>query len=210
MFIQTRILALAAALLAVLWAPHIGAQAQPPEGTVSNYAATQLRTIQGRNSAKAFSIDNVNQRVMNSSVVPVGVAGVNRQRFVSSGASAMGAPRQPLVGNAGMAGSKPFSRVDRGPAVSPYLALNNPFSTAEDYYNIVKPLQEQRRTNDAVARQQYAQQRKLNQIAAMGPYQITGSDRFAPTGHASGFMRLGNYMTTGNYFAPPTQGRRGR
>ena len=118
--------------------------------------------------------------------------------------------RQPLVGNSGMTSSKPFSRIDRGPTVSPYLSLNNPFSTAEDYYNIVRPLQEQRRTNDALQRLQYTQARRLNQIAARGPYSITGNANSAPTGHGSGFMHFGAYMNTGNYFAPATTPKRGR
>jgi hypothetical protein len=166
--------------------------------TVSNYAKTQLNAIQNRNSADNFTIARTNNQVLRQGIPPVGIAGVNRQSFVGGAAGS-------LVGNSGMAGSKPFSRIDRGPTVSPYLALNNPLSTAEDYYNIVRPLQEQRRTNDSLSRQQYLQSRKLNQLAAQGPYQITGSERYAPTGHGSGFMRLGAYMNTGNYFAPPTQ-----
>jgi hypothetical protein len=200
--------AIVTAITLGLHGQFVRAQA-PQAGTVSNYAANELRSIQGQNSAKAYSVGNVNQQVLRRGVPPVGVAGINRQTF-GGGAALLGAPRQPLVGNAGMAGSKPFSRLDRGPTVSPYLALNNPFSTAEDYYNVVRPLQDQRRTNDAVARQQYAQARKLNQIAAQGPYRITGDPNAAPTGHGSGFMRLGAYMNTGNYFAPPTQPKSSR
>jgi hypothetical protein len=169
--------------------------------TISNYAAGQLSAIKQRNSPEQYSVDQIKNQVKNQSIPRAGVRGVNLQNFA----------RQPLVGSGGMAGgSKPFSRIDRGPTVSPYLSLNNPFSTAEDYYNIVRPLQEQRRTNDAVAQQQYMQQRKLNQIAAQGPFQITGDPDAAPTGHGSGFMRLGTYMNTGGYFAPPTQPKSAR
>ena len=177
---------------------------------VSNYAATQLKTLQNRNSVKNYTSDRFNQQAIRQGIPTAGVAGVNLQTFSGRGSSLLGGPRPPLVGTGGMASSKPFSRIDRGPTVSPYLALNNPFSTAEDYYNIVKPLQEQRRTNDAFARQQYAQQRKLNQIAAQGPFQITGDPNAAPTGHGSGFMSLGTYLNTGNYFAPPTQPKSAR
>ena len=86
----------------------------------------------------------------------------------------MGGPRPPLVGTGGMASSKPFSRIDRGPTVSPYLALNNPFSTAEDYYNIVKPLQEQRRTNDAFARQQYCPTAQVESDCRSGAFSDHG------------------------------------
>jgi hypothetical protein len=176
------------------------------QDTISNYAARQLKNIENRNSSQNFTSSRYNSRAIRQGVPNVGVAGVNMQSYSSTGAILAG-PRQPLVGGGGGIGgkSKPFSRIDRGPTVSPYLALNNPFSTAEDYYNIVKPLQEQRRTNDAFSRQQYAQQRKLNQIAAQGPYQITGNANAAPTGHSAGFMQMGSYMNTGGYFAPPTQ-----
>jgi hypothetical protein len=175
------------------------------QGTVSNYAATQLKSLQRANSAEQFSVSRINNQILNQGIPRAGVAGVNLQNTGRSAAFA--APRPPLVGGGGMASgnNKPFSRIDRGPTVSPYLALNNPFSTAEDYYNIVRPLQEQRQTNDAFSRQQYIQQRKLNQLAAEGPFQITGDPNATPTGHGSGFMRLGTYMNTGNYFAPPTQ-----
>jgi hypothetical protein len=201
MIIQKRFsIAIMASALLGLSVETLSAQAPPP-GTVSNYAATQLKSISRVNSAEQYTVSRISNQVINQGIPAAGVAGVNRQSFAKS----MGAPRQPLVGNTGMAGSKPFSRIDRGPTVSPYLALNNPLSTAEDYYNIVRPLQEQRRTNDALQRQQYAQARKLNQIAAQGPFSITGNPNSAPTGHGSGFMHLGAYMNTGNYFAPPTQ-----
>lgn len=174
------------------------------QNTVSNYAAAQLKNIQNRNSTKNFTSSRFNSQAIRQGIGNVGVAGVNMQRYANT-SDILSGPRQPLVGSGGGTTSKPFSRIDRGPAVSPYLALNNPFSTAEDYYNIVRPLQEQRRTNDAFSRQQYAQQRKLNQIAAQGPYRITGDPNAAPTGHRAGFMQMGAYMNTGGYFAPPTQ-----
>jgi hypothetical protein len=173
---------------------------QVAQNTVSNYAAGQLRSIQGRNSAELYTISKTNQQVLNRGIPPVGVAGINRQSFNAGRASSM-------IGNSSIAGSgsKPFSRLDRGPAVSPYLALSNPFSTPSDYYNIVRPQQEQSRVNQQVAKQQYTQSRRLNQLAARGPYEITGGEGYAPTGHASGFMRFGTYMNTGGYFAPPTR-----
>jgi hypothetical protein len=174
------------------------------QDTVSNYAASQLKNIQNRNSAKNFTSSRYNSQAIRQGIPTAGVAGVNLQRYANT-SDILSGPRRPLVGSGGGGMSKPFSRIDRGPTVSPYLALNNPFSTAEDYYNIVRPLQEQRRTNDAFSRQQYAQQRKLNQIAAQGPYRITGNPNAAPTGHSAGFMQMGAYMNTGGYFAPPTQ-----
>jgi hypothetical protein len=166
--------------------------AQVP-GTESSVAKAALSSIQGQNSASQYTVNRVNRDVINRSIPRVGVRGVNQQNFVA-GSGALANQR----------GSKPFSMIDRGPTVSPYLQLSNPLSTASDYYNVVKPLQEQRNVNDRLMRQQYAQSRKLNQMAAQGPYQITGNDEAAPTGHSTGFMKYGSYMNLGGYFAPQT------
>jgi hypothetical protein len=180
------------------------ATAQPNFRTYGEQAA---KGIQSQNSASNFTSSRINRQILNQSVSRSGVAGVNARNYTSG---LLG------TGNAGsLAGppsrsSKPFSAIDRGPTVSPYLSLSNPFSTATDYYNVVKPLQEQRRVNDRVMKQQYMQAKKLNQIAAQGPYQITGNENAAPTGHSSGFMKYANYMNTGGYFAPPTQPKSAR
>ncbi len=188
-----------AAFLAISFVPGNSPLLQAQDNS-RGFGAAQIQALKARNSANQFTIDTANRQAINQGVTSVGVVGVNRQNFATGN-------RSPLVGNAGIAGSgaKPFSRLDRGPTVSPYLALSNPFSTPSDYYNIVKPQQEQSRVNQQMARQQYTQSRKLNQLAAQGPYQITGTERYAPTGHGSGFMRFGTYMNTGGYFAPPTQ-----
>lgn len=177
-----------------------------------SYGSTQVKNILSRNSAEQYTVDRINRQVMNNAVPPSGVGGINRQNYIGAKAAQnFAAPRQPLVGGGMSSGrSKPFATLNRGPTVSPYLALNNPFSTAEDYYNIVRPLQEQRRTNEALQRQQISQARRLNQMAAQGPFQITGSEAYAPTGHGSGFMRMGNYMNMGGYFPPPTQAKSAR
>jgi hypothetical protein len=170
----------------------------------STYGQQAARQFQNRNSAQQFSTQRINQQILNKAVSPTGVGGINGRNYTGG-----------LLGtNPGSAGgqrsSKPFSRIDRGPTVSPYLSLSNPFSTATDYYNVVKPLQEQRRVNDRLSQQQYIQSKKLNQMAAQGPYQITGNEDAAPTGHGSGFMKFANYMNTGGYFAPPTEPKKQR
>jgi hypothetical protein len=177
-----------------------------------SYGSTQVNNIQARNSIAQHTTGRIQRQILNSAVPPSGIGGINRQNYIGAKATQnFVGPRQPLVGGGlGSSNPKPFSNINRGPAVSPYLALNNPFSTAEDYYNIVKPLQEQRRTNDALMRQQYSQARRLNQMAAQGPFEITGTERYAPTGHASGFMKMGSYLNTGSYFAPATQPKQGR
>lgn len=165
----------------------------------STYGERATKGIQSQNSASNFTSSRINRQILNQAVSRTGVSGVNGRNYTSG-----------LLGTGGGAAppsrsSKPFSTIDRGPTVSPYLSLSNPFSTATDYYNVVKPLQEQRRVNDRVMKQQYLQNRRLNQMAAQGPYQITGNENAAPTGHGTGFMKFANYMNTGGYFAPPTQ-----
>lgn len=169
----------------------------------AQFAETTLNSLYRRNSAARYSIEGVQQRNINSAVKPTGVAGVNRQTYAPTSPGGLSQKR------------KPFSGIDRGPAVSPYLSLtnaaNSPFaSTSNDYYNIVRPQQQQERINQRVAKQQYMQQKQLNQVAAQGPYSIKGDDELAPTGHGSGFMQFGAYLNTGNYFAPPTQPKQQR
>lgn len=159
----------------------------------AGYGATQMNNILSRNSASQFTTSRIMQQVRNQAVPPAGVGGVNRQNFIGRGSSPLGGPA-----------SKPFTGLDRGPSVSPYLTLSNPFSTPSDFYNIVRPQQDQRAFNDRISRQQYAQSRKLNQMAAQGPYQITGNESAAPTGHGTGFMQFNAFMNTGNYFPAPT------
>lgn len=169
----------------------------------AQYADARLRSLNTRNSMKNYTVERVQQRNLNRAIRPTGVAGVNRQTYALNSPGGLSQKR------------KPFSQIDRGPAVSPYLsltnALNNPFSsTSTDYYNIVRPQQQQERINRRVAQQQYMQQKQLNQVAAQGPYSIKGDDELAPTGHGSGFMQLGAYLNTGNYFAPPTNPKQQR
>ena len=167
--------------------------AQVP-GTQSNYAKNLMSSIQGQNNTSQYTVSRINQNIINRAVTRPGERGINQQNFMLGSGNQSMSPRS----------SKPFAMIDRGPVVSPYLQLDNPLSTASDYYNVVKPLQEQRRVNDQVMKQQYLQARKLNQIAAQGPYQVTGNDKAAPTGHGTGFMKYGTYMNLGGYFAPQT------
>jgi hypothetical protein len=99
--------------------------------------------------------------------------------------------------------SKPFKDLNRGPAVSPYLALSGSLNGVSDYYNIVRPQQRQSRTNSRMQRQTMANSRRLNQMAAASPYNTQGDPFLAPTGHSSTYMNLNSFQSTGNYFAPP-------
>ena len=152
----------------------------------SSYASATLRGIRNRNSASRYSSESIQSRLSARSTARVGVPGVNRR--VYSGAS------QP---------SKPFKGLNRGPTVSPYLALSGSLNGVSDYYNIVRPQQRQRSQNARVQRQLAANRRRLNQIAAAGPFDLRGDPNLAPTGHAATRMFYENFQSTGNFFAPP-------
>lgn len=158
----------------------------------SSYASATLQQLKNQNSASAYSISSYRQQSLTSAIGTTGVPGVN---FRSYGLQPTNLSSR----------KKPFSGAQMSPTVSPYLALSNPFATATDYYNIVRPQQEQRRINQQLAHQQSLQQRELNKMAAQGPYSITGNEDIAPTGHAAGYMQYGAYSNTGSYFPAPTK-----
>jgi hypothetical protein len=192
---------------ALVAATLVGAGSASAQPNFRTYGEQATKGLQAQNSASNFSASRINRQILNQSVSRTGVAGVNARNYTTG---LLGTGNASALSAAPSRSSKPFSAIDRGPTVSPYLSLDNPFSTATDYYNVVKPLQEQRRVNDRVMKQQYMQAKKLNQMAAQGPYLITGNENAAPTGHSSGFMKYANYMNTGGYFAAPTQPKRAR
>ncbi len=176
---------LACLSFAVLFCALVGDRAQAQSGTSS----FELDRFQHRNSISSFS----SQRFINraQSVTRFGAGGVNRRTY--GGASS---PQRQ---------QKPFSSINRGPTVSPYLALSGSLNSVSDYYNIVRPQQEQARANERLQRQTLSNQRRLNQLAAQGPYNLQGDDSLAPTGHSASYMFFGNFQSTGSFF-PETQG----
>ena len=103
--------------------------------------------------------------------------------------------------------SKPFSSVNRSPAVSPYLGLTSSFNQANSYYSTVRPQLDQQRAKQQALRQKLANQSRLSQMAAQGPYSTRGNEDAAPTGHAAVFQSLGSYLNTGGFFVGVTQPR---
>jgi len=176
---------LACLSFAVLFCALVGDRAQAQSGSSS----FELDRIRDRNSVSQFSSQRFQNRAR--SVGRFGAGGVNRTTYGGASSSSNR--------------SKPFSSINRGPAVSPYLALSNSFNQVSDYYNIVRPQREQARANERLQRQTQLNQRRLNQIAARGPYDLQGNDNLAPTGHSATYMFFDNFQSTGNFF-PPTQG----
>jgi hypothetical protein len=157
----------------------------------SGYGSATMKSIKDRNSSKQYSSNNMQRRLNSRSVAPSGVPGVNRKTFGGGGGG--GAPKR----------SKPFKGLNRGPSVSPYLALSGSLNGVSNYYNNIRPQQQQARTNANMQRQTMANSRRLNQMAAAGPYNLQGDPYLAPTGHQATYMNFNNFQSTGNYFAPP-------
>ncbi len=155
----------------------------------SGYGASLLKTYQNQNSTRQYSVRAVQNQVTNRSVSASGVLGVNRQSY--SNLFSTSSQR-----------SKPFASLQRGPTVSPYLSLSGSLNGVSDYYNIVRPQQEQARASQQQQRQMYANRHRLNQAAAQGPYDLQGDENLAPTGHTTTYMYHGNFGTTGNYYPP--------
>jgi hypothetical protein len=92
--------------------------------------------------------------------------------------------------------NKPFSTISRGPSVTPYLALDQPFAnSATNYYTLVRPQLEQQRINQQMQRQTELMQRQLSQVTSRPPYDPQGSEMMAPTGHGAVYMNYGSYYT---------------
>ncbi len=161
----------------------------------TSYGSQLASSFRNRTSSSWFSSDTIRNQVFSRAV--------SRDQF---------APRNPPARTAlSRPAPKPFSAINRGPTVSPYLALNNPLSQASDYYNIVRPNRDQRRinqqqqrVNQRLLRQNIANQSRLNQMAAAGPYDPKGSELLTPTGHAAAHQQLGNYLNLGGYYPPPS------
>ncbi len=156
------------------------------------YANAQVSQFRNSTGASAFSSDRLKRQVQGRDIGRFGVAGVNATNFSTDRRS------------------KPFQSLNRGPAVSPYLALSNARGGISDYYNVIQPQREFERArrqqdieNQRNQRAILANQQRLNKIAAQAPFDVTGDKELAPTGHSVTYQAFSNFGSTGNYFAPP-------
>ncbi|RIK77456.1 MAG: hypothetical protein DCC67_12680 [Planctomycetota bacterium] len=146
--------------------------------------SSQVSAIMQRNSASAYSASQIQNSIINRALPRYGTP-TNYNRGLLS--NAFSTRQQP---------QRPFSNVQRGTNVTPYIGLlsENPFnSPTTNYFALVRPQLEQQRMNERIQQQNIAMQRRLNDIAAMAPYDPSGSERMAPTGHAAVFMNFGGY-----------------
>ena len=165
--------------------------AAAPEASAQGYANAQVNQFRNSTNASAFSSQRLRNQVRGRDIGRFGVAGINATNFSN----------QPK--------NKPFQGLNRGPVVSPYLALSGSFNGVSDYYNIVQPQREFERArrqqeleNERTQRAILANQSRLNQIAARPPFDITGDKELAPTGHNVTYQAFSHFGTTGNYFTP--------
>ena len=164
----------------------------------AQYGAAAVKALTSRNSASRYSVDRLSRQIQNEAVRPTGVRGVNSRQYLNLSLGGSSTPRL---------AQKPFSSINRGPAVSPYLALSGPRSTATDYYSIVRPQQKQSQINRQQQIQNTRNEQRLNRLAAEGPFSIRGNANTAPTGHAAVYQVFGSFQNLGGYF-PAVNARR--
>jgi hypothetical protein len=175
-FKMTRIL-MGLTLVCGLAAP----QAMGQSSDAAGYSQALLRNLTSTAQTSRYSAQQFTRNIYNQSVPQFNFSSVNRGLFNSSPTSSA-------------LSSKPFSSVSQGPTVTPYLGLSSPYSsTSENYYTQVRPQLDQQ-NNDRQLRAQMQRRQQLNQMAARGPYDPTGSENMAPTGHAAVFMNYGGYF----------------
>lgn len=155
----------------------------------SGYAASEINRLQRDSNPATYSAGRI---VGQATTPPRPMTGMGHFNPSSLSTASMGRA------------NKPFSSISRGPSVTPYLALDNPFtSPATSYYTQIRPQLEQQRVNQQQERQNQLMQRQISQYTAIRPFDPTGSETRAPTGHASVYLNYGGYYT-----APQARGRR--
>jgi len=94
--------------------------------------------------------------------------------------------------------SKPFSHLNRGSTISPYLSLDLRESAVglPNYYAYVRPQLQQQQTNRAQAAQIRRLQNQLRIATASGIVSSNPNGGIPTTGHSSQFMNLGGYFPT--------------
>lgn len=185
MLIRCKTLALTAAALAVVALLSADARAQ--------YSDQQLGAYRFSASTSRYSVQQqYNSLIRQGLNVGGGYSPVNQQLTTQLAQNYR--PSTPAT--------KPFTGANSGGGVTPYLSLSSPFSsTATNYYTQVRPQLQQQQANTAQQRQNARFQQQLTQMAARPPFEITGSQTMAPTGHAAVFQN------TLNYYPQPQQRR---
>jgi hypothetical protein len=147
----------------------------------TGFAQSEINRLGAVSNPGTYSADRIRTSTI-ANTVPGNIRGFTSSNLLS------GALARP---------NKPFSSISRGPSVTPYLALEQPFSnSATNYYTLVRPQLEQQRINQQMQRQTELMQRQISQVSAQPPMNPAGSQLIAPTGHPAVYMNYGGYYQT--------------
>lgn len=146
----------------------------------SNYTDWQLTSLRRQNSASRFSTERFAAQAYRGALPRYNsIPNINVDVFSSN-------RRRP---------EKPFSNVNVGPSVTPYLNLGGfPVGGVDNYYSLVRPQLEQQRINERNRQLQVRQQQQLQQVAARAPYDVRGDETVTATGHPSVFLNTLGYF----------------
>lgn len=184
-------------------------------GLIASTASAQsaadgyLRGIQNSAVGSGYSVSNIiNSNLANSRATAASNGIGNFQVTNSSISSGVGrTPRSAsiptLPGLGGGGGSKPFTRLNRGSTVSPYLNLFNTgiggtTSTIDNYNVLVRPQLEQQRTNRQLQRQTQQLNQRVQAISARPDFNAQGSDQIMATGHSTVFGYYSRFYPSKN------------
>jgi hypothetical protein len=155
----------------------VGACLAGSHSAYGQYTQNQMNGIYLRNSTRNFTSQQMQSRLINRTVPQYSFSQANKGIF---------------RGTFG----KPFAGASGGGSVSPWLALSEPFSSsAHNYYTQVRPQLEQQRVNQQMAARSQQMQRQLASLQSQQPYNPTGNENMAPTGHVATYMNYGGYYT---------------
>lgn len=175
----------------------VAAMASESMAQGSQYTTAQINQFKTRNSASGFTSQRMSSSVFNRTVPRYNFSSVNQGVLRSATGSSMG-------GSPTGTQQKPFANANMGSSTSPYMGLlaDTPFtSTTTNYFNKVRPQIEQQRMNEKLMSQNMRLQQQLQAVAAKGPYDPTGAENRAPTGHAAAYMNNGGvYGNHGGYY----------
>ncbi len=168
-----------------------------------------IQGIQNQALGSGYSVGNIVNSIKANSRAQAATNGIGNFQVtntsISSGVgrtpSSAGIPTVPSAGRSG--GSKPFSTLNRGPTVSPYLNLFNTgiggtASTIDNYNVLVRPQLQQQRTNRQLQRQTQQLNQRVQAISARPDFNAQGSDQIMATGHSTVFGYYSRFYPSKN------------
>lgn len=176
-----------AALCAILISDAGVASAQSATRSPRGNADREMERLRSSSIGTGYTSGSINNAIIQrslglaSSNVNSAASSVSSGAPVSSRVSAPSAPRP---------AAKPFTNLNKGSTLSPYLGLFNEGlagDTVDNYNAFVRPRMQQQQFNSAVSRQQQQLNVKVQSISARPAFQQQGSEQMMPTGHQATF-----------------------